>query len=159
MMSSWIDSDDLYGQDHQGDTGTRRRRTQSDTVNKSPIDVENDQLAHHANFRVRLDVRQFQPHEVTVQHDGEIVSVHGRHAEQSPTHGFISREFTRKYEIPKDVDPDKVTCSWHPNNILVIKAPRDSAPRPALDHSPARDPSPTVEMENLSVTNNLQTDL
>lgn len=39
---------------------------------------------------------------------------------------IASREFTRRYEIPKDVDPDKVSCSWHPNNVLVIKAPRDS---------------------------------
>lgn len=143
-MASWDNDDGFDGQlDHQEITSTTDRMalaentptsstvsqdgSYEDSLSTAPQSASLQSACHPANFRVRLDVRQFKPNEVQIQHDGRMVSVHGKHEERSDDHGFISREFTRKYEIPCDVDPDKMTGSWHPNNVLIIKAPRDSA--------------------------------
>jgi len=155
-----------YHQDISSTTG--RRRALSENFPTSSTDHGQEfqmsqpisgslpsQYQHSHNFRVRLDVRQFQPHEVQVQHDGDMVSVHGKHEERSDEHGFISREFTRKYEIPPDVDPDKMTCSWHPNNVLIIKAPRDSVDETSLENLESVDRTPLPS----SIDNNPNLDI
>jgi len=142
-MSSWDNRDELYhpvdqASYHQDIRDDQFEDTNENRVSSSHMDDEGQMEPDSAgrdrgrgsrpHFRVRLDVRQFEPHEVHVQHDGDYVQVTGRHEERHPQHGFISREFRRRYELPSDVDPDNLTCSWHPDHVLIIKGARDSMP-------------------------------
>jgi len=153
-MSSWENlGHDLSDQREIGSTEERRplsenRPTSSDVcaiTSSHPFPQSSTMIQgsyHPCNFRVRLDVRQFMPNEVKIYQNGEMIAVCGKHQENSAEHGFISREFTRKYQIPADVDPEKMTCVWHPDNVLIIKAPRDSRTR-ELDGSFEHEPLPS----------------
>lgn len=74
-------------------------------------------------FQVNLDVNQFTPGELVVKTVDNSVIVHGKHEEKVDEHGFVSREFTRRYVIPKDVLPENVTSSLSQDGILTIEAP------------------------------------
>lgn len=75
-------------------------------------------------FKVHLDVHQFYPNELSVHTACSNVYIHGKHEEKTDEHGFITREFTRRYILPACVDHDNVTASLSPNGILTVKAPR-----------------------------------
>lgn len=76
------------------------------------------------NFKVNLDVQQFKPDEVSVKVvDGYIV-VDGKHEERSDEHGFISRQFTRRYKVPENVDPDTIVSSLSSDGVLSVGAPK-----------------------------------
>ncbi|XP_005987320.1 heat shock protein beta-2 [Latimeria chalumnae] len=84
----------------------------------SEIDKKDD------NFQVLLDVCQFTPDEVTLRTVDNLLEVTGRHPQKADKHGFISREFTRTYILPMDVDPLLVRASLSHDGILSIEAPR-----------------------------------
>uniref|UniRef100_A0A2S2PZF8 Protein lethal essential for life n=1 Tax=Sipha flava TaxID=143950 RepID=A0A2S2PZF8_9HEMI len=80
--------------------------------------VQNDKN----NFKVNLDVQQFKPEEVSVKvADGYIV-VDGKHEERSDEHGYISRQFTRRYKMPDNVDTDSITSTLSSDGVLSIGA-------------------------------------
>lgn len=105
------------------------------------------------HFSVLLDVKHFSPEEIAVKVVGEHVEVHARHEERpvscgwdgagcreqglpsqpSPLqdeHGFIAREFHRRYRLPPGVDPAAVTSALSPEGILSIQATPVSAQTP-----------------------------
>lgn len=74
-------------------------------------------------FRVNLDVQQFKPEELKVKvADGYIV-IDGKHEERSDQHGFISRQFTRRYKIPENVDEAKLSSHLSSDGVLTLTAP------------------------------------
>ncbi|MDK3205690.1 small heat shock protein, partial [Escherichia coli] len=76
------------------------------------------------NFKVNLDVQQFKPEEVSVKVvDGYIV-VDGKHEERSDEHGYISRQFTRRYKVPDSVDPAAIKSTLSSDGVLSIGAPK-----------------------------------
>ncbi|RWS04575.1 protein lethal(2)essential for life-like protein [Dinothrombium tinctorium] len=82
-------------------------------------------------FRVQLDVSHFAPEELTVKAvDGNCVVIEGKHEEKPDEHGFISRQFTRKYLLPRDVDAEKLVSSLTPEGMLVITAPKKALEAP-----------------------------
>ncbi|EEC18188.1 crystallin, alpha B, putative, partial [Ixodes scapularis] len=84
-------------------------------------------------FEVRLDVSHFKPSEITVKLVGtDAVVVHGRHDERQDEHGFVSREFTRRYMLPPDVNIDDVVSEFvaEADGVLVVRAAKKS-PEPA----------------------------
>ncbi|XP_067001809.2 alpha-crystallin B chain [Anabrus simplex] len=81
-------------------------------------------------FRASIDVQQFKPEEIVVKTVGNSVVVEGKHEERPDKHGFISREFQRRYTLPKDVDPNTVTSKLSSDGILSIEAPRKALPQP-----------------------------
>ncbi|XP_067001873.1 protein lethal(2)essential for life [Anabrus simplex] len=81
-------------------------------------------------FRANIDVQQFKPEEIVVKTVGNSVVVEGKHEERPDEHGFISREFQRRYTLPKDVDPNAVTSKLTSDGILTIEAPRKALPAP-----------------------------
>lgn len=83
--------------------------------------VQNDR----EKFAVNLDCKQFKPEEVnvTVDDQNNQILIHGKHEERSDEHGYISREFRRRYALPKDTQVDKVECNWN-NGVLSIAAPK-----------------------------------
>uniref|UniRef100_A0A6B0V0P2 Putative heat shock hsp20 protein n=1 Tax=Ixodes ricinus TaxID=34613 RepID=A0A6B0V0P2_IXORI len=107
------------------------------------------------NFALRLDVRGFVPEEISVKTIGNTVEVHARHEEKDPEgHGFVMREFRRKYTLPDDVDPESVTSQLTGRGLLAVEAPRkkaettplsDTVPIP-VEHTPSNDvPSTSQE--------------
>ncbi|XP_018917625.1 protein lethal(2)essential for life [Bemisia tabaci] len=74
-------------------------------------------------FKVNLDVQQFKPEEVNVKIADNYVIVNAKHEERSDEHGFISREFTRRYLLPKDVNAEALTSSLSSDGVLSIQAP------------------------------------
>ncbi|XP_072016402.1 uncharacterized protein [Amphiura filiformis] len=75
-------------------------------------------------FKVSINVSQFTPEDLNVSVTDQDVRVQGRHEERKDSRGFISREFTRRYQLPDDVDPSTVKSSLGQSGMLSVFAPR-----------------------------------
>ncbi|XP_066905823.1 alpha-crystallin A chain [Halyomorpha halys] len=75
-------------------------------------------------FKVNLDVQQFKPDELKLKVVDGFLVVDGKHEERSDEHGFISRQFTRRYKIPEDVDQEKLSSHLSSDGVLSISAPK-----------------------------------
>ncbi|XP_012270087.1 protein lethal(2)essential for life [Orussus abietinus] len=75
-------------------------------------------------FQVTLDVQQFAPEEVSVKVVGKNIVVEGKHEEKEDEHGWISRQFVRKYMVPEQCDIDEVKSMLSSDGVLSITAPR-----------------------------------
>ncbi|GIX82163.1 protein lethal(2)essential for life [Caerostris darwini] len=74
--------------------------------------------------RVLVNVKYFQPHEIHVKTVENFVVIHAKHEERADEYGFMSREFTRRCQLPDDVEPHTVTASLSQDGVLTIQAPR-----------------------------------
>ncbi|XP_063799316.1 alpha-crystallin B chain isoform X1 [Pseudophryne corroboree] len=81
-------------------------------------------------FSVNLDVKHFSPEELKVKVLGDFIEIHGKHEERQDEHGYVSRDFQRRYKLPMDVDPLCVTSSLSPDGVLAVTAPRKLADVP-----------------------------
>ena len=52
-------------------------------------------------FRVNVDVQHFKPDEINIKTKDNRLIINARHEERADEHGFIMREFTRQYVLPK----------------------------------------------------------
>lgn len=77
-------------------------------------------------FQVCMDVSQFKPNELTVKTVGNHVVVEGKHEEREDDHGYISRQFVRKYHLPKGYDAKDVVSTVSTDGVLTVKAPPPS---------------------------------
>ncbi len=59
-------------------------------------------------------------------------------------HGFVSREFMRKYRVPAGVDPASVTSSLSSDGVLSVTAPRKHTDGPERSIPITRDDKPAV---------------
>ncbi|PRD23070.1 UNVERIFIED_CONTAM: l [Trichonephila clavipes] len=84
-----------------------RPRTQFSMDNSGQSEVKNDP----DKFKVMLNVNHFKPNEIDVKTVDNSIVIHGKHEEKTDEHGFISREFTRRYMLPKGTDPETVKSS------------------------------------------------
>nr|XP_039268352.1 alpha-crystallin A chain-like [Styela clava] len=84
-------------------------------------------------YQILLDVKHFLPEEITVKTVGDTVEIKGSHDEKQDDHGVISRDFTRKYTLPKDVDPMTVSSFLSSDGFLTVEAPLN---KPAIDEGP-----------------------
>lgn len=115
----WDYPQDLLGQDF-GVPAQNSSLAQRNPGNETGLSsIRNDPQ----NFQVNLDVHHFKPEELTVKHVDDAIIVTGKHQERTDEHGFVSREFTRRYVLPQEVDVDKVACSFN-NNTLTIMGPK-----------------------------------
>nr|KAG5708948.1 hypothetical protein BaRGS_009357 [Batillaria attramentaria] len=93
-------------------------------------------------FRIGLDVRHFKPEELKVTTKDNRVIINAKHEERPDEHGYIKREFTRQYVLPKDVDPSTVSSGLSSDGVLTIKAPKKALEAPQersipITHEPA----------------------
>jgi len=79
-------------------------------------------------FQVILDVQQFKPEEIDVKVVDKCVVVEAKHEEKKDEHGWISRQFVRKYMIPEQCDIEQVTSTLSSDGVLSIVAPRKEKP-------------------------------
>lgn len=77
-------------------------------------------------FQLSLDVQHFAPEDISVKiADGYIV-IEGKHEEKKDEHGFISRQFTRRYALPDGCDTETVESKLSSDGVLIVTAPRKS---------------------------------
>ena len=80
------------------------------------------------HFRAQLDVSQFAPNEIKIIVAGRNLIIDGKHEERRDDYGFISRSFTRRYELPDDVDEQKMACKLSSEGkLLKLEAPKKEA--------------------------------
>jgi HSP20 family molecular chaperone IbpA len=77
-------------------------------------------------FQVFVEVENFAPEELVVKTVDHYVVVEGKHEEKKEPHGFISRQFTRKYLLPIDCKPENVSCNLSADGILLISVPKEN---------------------------------
>uniref|UniRef100_A0A3P8UIQ1 Alpha-crystallin A chain n=1 Tax=Cynoglossus semilaevis TaxID=244447 RepID=A0A3P8UIQ1_CYNSE len=78
-------------------------------------------------FTVYLDVKHFSPDELSVKVTDDYVEIRGKHDERQDDHGYISRQFQRRYRLPSNVNQSAVTCSLSADGVLTITGPKASA--------------------------------
>lgn len=54
------------------------------------------------------------------------VVIEGKHEERSDEHGFVSRQFTRRYQLPDNVDMQALQSSLSSDGVLQLCAPKKS---------------------------------
>ena len=75
-------------------------------------------------FQVCMDVGQFKPSELSVKVVDNSIVVEGKHEEREDEHGFISRQFTRRYVLPQGYDPNKVASTLSSDGVLTVSIPK-----------------------------------
>ncbi|CAO2608582.1 Alpha-crystallin A chain [Lemmus lemmus] len=72
----------------------------------------------------RPDVKHFSPEDLTVKVLEDFVEIHGKHNERQDDHGYISREFHRRYRLPSNVDQSALSCSLSADGMLTFSGPK-----------------------------------
>ena len=75
-------------------------------------------------FQVSMDVEHFAPNEISVKTVDNAIVVEGKHEEKEDDHGFISRHFLRRYQLPEEYDVQEVSSTLSSDGVLTIKAPK-----------------------------------
>ncbi|XP_035456996.2 protein lethal(2)essential for life-like [Spodoptera frugiperda] len=75
-------------------------------------------------FQINLDVQHFAPDEISVKTADGYVVVEAKHEEKKDDHGFISRQFVRRYALPEGTTPETVESRLSSDGVLTITAPR-----------------------------------
>ncbi|XP_044734962.1 protein lethal(2)essential for life-like [Chrysoperla carnea] len=89
------------------------------------LDQGSTVVADKEKFQVSLDVQQFAPNEIQVKAiDDNHIIVEGKHEEKQDEHGYISRQFTRRYVLPEGYDGKNIASSLSSDGILTISAPK-----------------------------------
>ncbi|XP_060906795.1 heat shock protein beta-6 [Labrus mixtus] len=91
-----------------------------ETDNTSSAEVNCDDRG----FTVQVDVKDFNPRDLMVKVIGDFVEVQGKHEEKKKNGpGLTTRQFNRRYRIPKGVDTMALESAVSPDGILIIAAP------------------------------------
>lgn len=103
-------------------------------------------------FQVCMDVQHFAPNEISVKTVDNSIVVEAKHEERKDEHGYISRQFCRRYDLPDGFKGEDVVSTISSDGILTVKAPPVT---PAIEGSNVRQ----VEIQQtgparLSVTKN-----
>jgi len=86
-------------------------------------------------FQVCLDVQKFAPNEISVKTIDNTVVVEAKHEERQDEHGYVSREFARRFTLPQGFNIKDVATQLSSDGILTIKAPPEAK---ALDQGNVR---------------------
>lgn len=84
---------------------------------QAKIDKEN-------GFQVSLDCQHFAPNEISVRTENNSIVVEANHEERKDSHGYISRRFTRRYELPEGYKTNDVVSSLSSDGLLTIRCPK-----------------------------------
>lgn len=74
-------------------------------------------------FTVNLDVQHFSPDEIEVKTTDGYVTIEAKHEEKQDEHGYVSRQFVRKYALPEGVESSQIVSQLSSDGILTISAP------------------------------------
>ena len=72
-------------------------------------------------YQIMVDVAHFSPEEVSVKMVDNTIVVTGKHEDKADNYGYVSRQFSRKYRLPADVEPETVSSTLSADGILTIQ--------------------------------------
>ncbi|XP_063390016.1 protein lethal(2)essential for life-like [Cydia fagiglandana] len=75
-------------------------------------------------FQINLDVQHFSPEEISVKTTDGYIVIEGKHEEKKDQHGYISRQFKRRYALPEGCTPETVESRLSSDGVLSVTAPR-----------------------------------
>lgn len=87
-------------------------------------DIGSTIKADKDKFQVNLDVKHFAPEEISVKTADGYIVVEGKHEEKKDEHGYVSRQFSRRYALPEGCDPATVESKLSSDGVLSVVAPR-----------------------------------
>ncbi|KAL1487294.1 hypothetical protein MTO96_008078 [Rhipicephalus appendiculatus] len=116
-----------YGSNHRFDPDDYRCVSSS-----PPPSPAGDKLCQShpssTQFKVVLDVRQFNPEDLTVKTCGKHAVIQAVRTEDRGRKGIIVKEFTRRYLLPDGADSDRVSCSLTEDGFLTVDVPMKDPP-------------------------------
>lgn len=75
-------------------------------------------------FHICMDVKQFRYNELSVRViDGQTIVLEAKHGDREDETGTVARSVVRKYQIPRESDPEKIEAELSSDYILTVKAP------------------------------------
>lgn len=98
-----------------------KTRNSPDRLDNLKTIFETDPFGNQ-RFKVRFDVSEFKPEEIQVRTQDSKIAVLAKHQEKSTT-SSVSREYSRKIDIPNSVDEDKLQCVLSKDGILTVEGP------------------------------------
>jgi len=72
-------------------------------------------------FEIKLDVSDYSPEELTVKVTDDTLTISGKHSEKSDGDSLVSRQFTRQFAIPENVESECIESLLTSDGQLVIK--------------------------------------
>ncbi|XP_053619109.1 protein lethal(2)essential for life-like [Plodia interpunctella] len=78
-------------------------------------------------FQINVDVQHFSPDEITVKTSDGFIVIEGKHEEKKDEHGFVSRQFSRRFKLPEDINVDAVQSRLSSDGVLTVVAPKKTA--------------------------------
>lgn len=103
-------------------------------------------------FQVNLDVQHFDPEEISVKTSDGYVVIEGKHEERRDDHGYVSRQFKRRYTLPEGCNVETVESRLSSDGVLTITAPRvggnDERAIPITHTGPVRRKAQEEELED-----------
>jgi HSP20 family molecular chaperone IbpA len=75
------------------------------------------------DFALRCDTSGFKPEELTVDLDGQTLTVNGKHVEDNEGQS-VERHFSRVIRLPKELDQNQIKCELDDKGELSINIPR-----------------------------------
>jgi crystallin alpha B len=77
------------------------------------------------SFEISLDTHDYRPDEIKVNVVNKVLTVEGRHEEKSEDGSkFTSRQFVRRYTLPKECPPEQVVSNLSADGVLLVTAPK-----------------------------------
>lgn len=80
--------------------------------------------ADYEKFQVNVDVQHFAPEDISVTVVNGYIVIEGKHEERLDEHGYVSRQFVRRYPLPEGCLPDTVESKLSSDGVLTVTAPR-----------------------------------
>lgn len=79
-------------------------------------------------YRLRFDVREFEPGEIHVKAEGHVLYISAEHHDEFGNVKKMTKQFSRQMDLPDTVDPDKIEANLSSDGILTVEAPVDKIP-------------------------------
>ncbi|XP_046573512.1 protein lethal(2)essential for life-like [Haliotis rubra] len=96
-----------------------KRSTPGETFTRT----ETAEVKYNRNtFEVKVDVQQYDVEHLKVSQVENRLVISGKHETRADGHGFVSREFTREFLLPENVDAENMTSKLTEDGFLVIEA-------------------------------------
>merc|ERR1711963_1068701 len=101
--------------------GDEKREKSSLFKEENVIKVKDDDKV----FEITMDTSQYKPDELKVNVLQNTLTVEAKHTEQSEDgRNFVSKQFLRRYTLPRDCKYEQVSSNLSSDGILVISAPK-----------------------------------
>jgi len=86
-------------------------------------------------LRLRFDVSEYRPEEISVKTVDSKLKVHAKHEEKAEGKS-VYREYNREFLLPKGTDPELIRSTLSKDGILTVEAPLPALPGPAEHRIP-----------------------